>query len=671
MKLKIGTRKSALALRQVRETVKALTQKDPSLEFEIIGIDTMGDKDKEISLCGTEGTDFFTREIEAALLDGLIDIAVHSAKDLPEEIPAGLKIAAITEGVEPRDVLVFRKGLHTGRYKNIIEKLPAGAVVGTSSERRKTQILAVRPDVGISDIRGTVDDRLRQLDNGKYDALILAAAGLIRLGLRKRISGYLGFETAHLQGKLALEVRVDDMDSGRVASLIDGRGGWGRVFLVGAGPGDAELISVKGDRLLKSCDAVVYDSLSNIALIEGLDCKKIFVGKRKGSHYKEQDEINQTLVRLALEGKNTVRLKGGDPLIFGRGLEEADYLRKHFVKYEIVPGITAALAASAYAEIPLTKRGGSPYVTLSSGHHEENTFIPEAGYKGTAVYYMAASRVNAIAYRLLKNGMSESTPAAVVSNASLVNQITYAGTLGSFLTGKEYNSPAIFIVGASAVNRGKSWFDLKKKILFTGTNPDRYRDHGELLNNAMIELKSVVKKITVRDTGKYDAIVFTSKHGVKYFFEAFNRAGNDSRDLYGKKIYSVGSVTSAELAKYGIRPDIQAVFETAEGLVTEFRKRRIKGKKVMLPCSVLSYDTLRKGLASLGNKAVPFVVYKNILPRKAAKLDLTGIDSVIFTSPSCVNNFKKVYGGIPADKEIITTGKITKEAADNAKIQES
>lgn len=633
---------------------------------------TAGDMDLKTSLSTKEGTDFFTREIEAALLNGAIDVAVHSAKDLPHAIPAGLKIAAITKGIESRDALVLRKGITIGRTKlGPVEDLPAGFIVGTSSQRRKEQILKARPDIKVRDIRGAVDERVKQLDGGKYGAIIIAAAGLIRLGMTDRISAYLDIETAHLQGKLAIEARENDIEAVNIASEIDDRPNWGKVHLVGAGPGNAELISVKGARLLKECKTVVYDSLSGAGLLDGLNCEKIFAGKRKGSHHMEQEEINSLLVRLALSGRDTVRLKGGDPVIFGRGLEEADYLKRYFVQYDIVPGITAALAASSYAEIPLTKRGSSSYVTLSTGFPQENIFIPGPGYKGTVVYYMAASTVKNVAELLIKNGSPEKTPAALVSNAGSALQKTHTGTLKSFTQEKEYDAPAVFIAGEAAVKNGKSWHENEKKILFTGTTPERYRHLGELECSPMIELKGLIKTISAKSIKKYGCIVFTSKHGVKYFFEAFNRAGSDSRALSGKKIFSVGSVTSAELEKHGIKPDIQAVFETAQGLLDEFKKRKIRGENVLLPCSALSYDTLGKGLSALGNRVKSLIVYENIMPEHAAQKDLTGLDAIVFTSPSCVKNFKKIYGSVPAGLEIITTGRITKEAAVNEKIQAS
>ncbi len=198
-KLRIGTRGSRLALAQVGEVVRSIGAWDT----EVITLDTTGDLDKETPIDQVEGTDFFTDRIEKALLDEEIDLAVHSAKDLPDNLPEGLKIAALTDSIDPADVLVSRGNLK-------LAELPAAARVGTSSRRRKEQIGKTRPDLRILDLRGNIEERLGKLDAGEYDAIIIAAAGLIRLGLKERITERLPFETAQGQGSLALEIREND-----------------------------------------------------------------------------------------------------------------------------------------------------------------------------------------------------------------------------------------------------------------------------------------------------------------------------------------------------------------------------------------------------------------------------------------------------------------------------
>lgn len=200
-KLRVGTRGSRLALAQTNEVVGWLGGWDAS----VITFNTTGDRDKETPIDRVEGTDFFTDRIEKALLEGKIDLAVHSAKDVPDAVPEGLMIAAVTRSIDPDDVLVSRDKLK-------LAQLPAGVKVGTSSRRRKEQLLKLRPDLEVVNLRGNIDERLARLDAGEYNAIVVAAAGLIRLGLEKRINERLSFETVKGQGSLALEIRENDVE---------------------------------------------------------------------------------------------------------------------------------------------------------------------------------------------------------------------------------------------------------------------------------------------------------------------------------------------------------------------------------------------------------------------------------------------------------------------------
>lgn len=216
---KVGTRSSPLALKQVEEVLGELEKKHISLELEIISIDTYGDKDKITSISEIEGTDFFTKEIDEALLSGDIDIAVHSAKDLADDMPQGLRIAAVTESIDPHDVLVSKGDLS-------IDDLPYGAKVGTSSIRRKTQLKKYRNDLQVVDIRGNIGERLEILRDSDLDAILIAAAGLIRLGLSGKIAQRLNFDIMlphDLQGALAIAVREDDVELIRILRKLDSR----------------------------------------------------------------------------------------------------------------------------------------------------------------------------------------------------------------------------------------------------------------------------------------------------------------------------------------------------------------------------------------------------------------------------------------------------------------
>ena len=218
-KYRVGTRKSPLALKQVEEVLRGLKKFYPSIKIEIVGIDPYGDKDKVTPISDIEGTDFFTREIDDSLLKGEIDFSVHSAKDLPDNLRKGLIIAAITESIDPYDVLVSKSGL-------ALDKLPSGTKVGTSSMRRKTQLREYRSDFEIVDIRGNIEERLYRLDNSDLDAIVTAAAGLVRLGLENRITQRIPFEILRphpLQGALAIIVREDDSNLRKMLAVLDMR----------------------------------------------------------------------------------------------------------------------------------------------------------------------------------------------------------------------------------------------------------------------------------------------------------------------------------------------------------------------------------------------------------------------------------------------------------------
>lgn len=219
----------------------------------------------------------------------------------------------------------------------------------------------------------------------------------------------------------------------------------GSVYLVGFGPGDPELLTVKGLKLLKSADIIFYDDLTNKEYLLKFKAEKVYVGKRKDNHSHEQEAINQMLYEAASTGKKVVRLKGGDPMLFAHGGEEIEFLHSRFIKVEVVPGVTAALAAAAFANIPLTHRGISSSVTLSTGHAKTNIHVPESG---TLVYYMGASNLHKIAEEVMHKGWNPETPVLLVYNASAPDQKEYYTTLQEVVDYPEsYQTPLIIIIG--------------------------------------------------------------------------------------------------------------------------------------------------------------------------------------------------------------------------------
>jgi uroporphyrinogen III methyltransferase/synthase len=646
-----------------------------SAKFDIIGIDTSGDLDKISSISQTEGSDFFTDNIDSALLNKTIDIALHSAKDLPDEFPEGITVAAITDGIDKRDVLVVRRDL-VDFLKD--KDIPKSFSIATSSKRRKKQISQYFPDAVIKDIRGNIEERLSLLDNGYADGLVIAAAGLIRLGLEKRIFKYLPFTVHPLQGKLAFCIREDDLSLKTALEKIDTRKKWGKAYLVGGGPGDPELITVKAHRILETADIVLYDALVSAEVLNIIpkSVTKIECGKRKGNHSASQEEINNLIFTYIEKGKTIARLKGGDPLIFARGGEEIEFLKRNFADYDIVPGISAVQGVSAYCEIPLTRRGVSSSLLLLTGHPIESLEAPTPDFAGTIAIYMGATQTKKIASLFFQKGWLPDTPVIAVSNASLYNQEKrYMKLIDLASSQEKIKTPALLIIGKVAeYGKTKSRFEHKKKVLFTGTSPDKYRDYGEPVIRPMIELAPLDDKSNlhkaIRNINGYDAIVFTSKHAVRFFFEALYSSEKDARSLSELQVYSIGRVTSGELKNYGIIPDGQPVFESAEGLIEYFIKHKIRNKKIIIPRSNLAHPELPEGLRKIGNSVDTVDTYKNVAPSESPNIDFDFIDTVIFTSPSGVKNFKKIYKNrLKPGTEIITTGKITQQEVENEKIK--
>ena len=509
---RIGTRGSKLALIQTEFVKRRLEAAYPEDTFEIVTIRTKGDvvTDRPIAAIGDSA--LFTREIENALRDGRIDLAVHSMKDLAAECPPGLTLAKAWTREDPRDALVARDGVRS------IEDLPRGAVVATGSVRRTALLRRMRPDLDVVDIRGNVDTRLRKLfdpkpDEPRLDAVVLAVAGLKRLGRDEVISQRIPEEQmipACNQGQLAIELRASDAELkakvdalgddaaeavacaerlflrengsdcrrpvGAVAriekgvltmscvsgtdetDLVFSRRTAGAVTLVGAGPGDPELVTVKGLKAIREADAIVYDRLATDALLEEAkpDCERIYVGKASGRHTLPQAEINALLMRLALVHRRVVRLKGGDPFVFGRGGEEMAYLTRVGVPCRTIPGVSSAVAAAEAVRIPVTHRGVASAFEVVTAHARDGEalaldFSRMQDERRTYVFLMGLARVGEIAAGLMAAGRSAGTLAAVVSAATTPEERCVTGTLadiGARTAEAGLASPAVLVVGA-------------------------------------------------------------------------------------------------------------------------------------------------------------------------------------------------------------------------------
>jgi len=436
----------------------------------------------------------------------------------------------------------------------------------------------------------------------------------------------------------------------------------GYVYIMGAGPGDPELLTIKAERVLHEVDVILYDNLVSSELIEQFDALKIYTGKRKDRHHFEQDAINEEIVRHARQGKTVARLKGGDPFVFGRGGEEIAYMRKKGVDYEIIPGITAAHGASAYTEIPLTMRNISSSVAFCTGHPLEKIHVPDAD---TIVYYMVASAASDVSKALIDKGKSEATKVAIVQNATRYNQKIFAGTLGE-LKNRDLQvvSPALLILGEN-INEfiADSWYAKKKKVLIAGDDSGRYTArHHVIVRYPFTVVKSIDSqevKRCMEEIGDYSCILFTDNRAVRYFFNALLQSGKDARYLAKASICATGKKVSAELLRHGVKPDY---LFGAENIVEELKTARgngFSGGDVLLPGSGSNDDPLVNALTALQNRVTPLQVHVQGLDSSDELIDLDCIDEIYFSSPSCVENFKSFYEAIPENITVTTADRET------------
>jgi uroporphyrinogen III methyltransferase/synthase len=449
----------------------------------------------------------------------------------------------------------------------------------------------------------------------------------------------------------------------------------GKVYLVGAGPGDPGLITVKGLQLLSQAEAVVYDRYVGIELLDNVraDAEKIYVGKTGAQHAKEQHEINQILVDKANEGKMTVRLKGGDPFVFGRGGEEAEVLVENNISFEIVPGITSAIAVPAYAGIPVTHRDSASSFAVVTGHEDPTKRSSRIKWDklatgvDTLVFLMGMENLSIIVAQLIKHGRPHTTPVAVINDGTRPSQRAVVGTLADIVAksaAAKLTNPAIIIVGEVASLREKlQWFDNRplfgKKVLVT-----RSRHQASALSKLLsergaipvelpaIDIQNIAEnkelRLAITELASYDWIIFTSVNGVDAFFNELRTLKLDSRALNGIKVGAIGTVTAKAVEAKGLAPDFVPSEFTTDGILADIKKYDIKGKRFLLPRADIVDSQLTDGLVRLGAKVKDVAVYKTLpatdsIAKIREMLLSGGIDIITFASSSTVTNLMAVF----------------------------
>lgn len=485
--------------------------------------------------------------------------------------------------------------------------------------------------------------------------------------------------------------------------------GKGIVFLVGAGPGDVGLITVRGKQLLESADAIVYDALANTALLPP-DAKEsgrpelYYVGKRGGDERSApQSEINDLLVKLARQGKRVVRLKGGDPLVFGRGSEEAQALNDAIIPFEIVPGVTAGIAAPAYAGIPVTHRGMATSVTFVTGHEDPDkagtqtdwvSLAKVAAKGGTLVLYMGVKTLPSISAALIKAGLQGDIPAAAIQWGTHAKQRTVVGTLETLASDIEkagLSAPVITVVGWPVVLRDEmAWFENRplfgKRIVVTrasqqaSTLSEKLREQGadviEMPATRIARLDLAPLREVIGSISDYQWIIFTSQNAVSLFWEQLLSSGRDSRALANVKVCAVGPSTAGALLDIGIAVDVVPERFVAEGLLEMLSSRNdVTGSNVLYVAADGARDVLPQGLNELGASVTMLPVYRSVADGAGADklkraLEAGQVDLVTFTSASSVQGYVDAVGE-DASKlaPAASIGPITTEAVHAAGIE--
>jgi uroporphyrinogen III methyltransferase/synthase len=476
----------------------------------------------------------------------------------------------------------------------------------------------------------------------------------------------------------------------------------GIVYLVGAGPGDPGLLTVKGKECLEQADIVLYDYLANPALLDHAPAhaERIYVGRRGRGQYQDQMEINRLLIEHAQAGQVVVRLKGGDPFVFGRGGEEAEAVAAAGVPFEIVPGVTAAIAVPAYAGIPVTHRTLASTVTVVTGHEDpsKGTTVIDwpklAATSGTLVFMMGMKTLPMIVSRLLEDGRPADTPVAAVRWGTKAEQRTIIGTLRDIVAKTAeagLEPPTVIVVGDVVKLREQlNWFEKRplfgKRIVLTRAQ-EQAGEFARLLRAYGAEPISAptIKMIPPSDwdaldqaiaaLSSYSWLIFTSVNGIAPFMERLKTARRDVRALAHLQIGAIGPRTAEELRRYGLTADLIPSEYQAEGMVAAMSRHELRGTKVLIPRAEVAREMLPEQLRAQGATVDVIAVYRTVPPeaglsRLKEQIQAGAIDVITFTSSSTVTNFVDLIGGaqearrLGAKTTIACIGPITARTAE-------
>jgi uroporphyrinogen III methyltransferase/synthase len=470
----------------------------------------------------------------------------------------------------------------------------------------------------------------------------------------------------------------------------------GRVYLVGAGPGDLGLATLRGKECIEAADVIVYDHLANPEMLAWArdDAEIIYAGKEPGEHSLGQAEINALLVDKAREGKEVVRLKGGDPFVFGRGAEEAQAVVDAGIQFEVVPGITSAIAGPAYAGIPVTHRAENSHVTFFTGHEDPAKTESAIDYAalaklgGTQVMLMGVERLGSITGEMLKQGVRGDLPVALVCWATTGRQETLTGTLQDIAqraVASGFEAPAVAVFGdVVSLHDSLNWYEKRplsgKRIVVTRT-----RKQASVLSNKLRALGAQVIELPtiriepptdlrefaelVQDAHIYEWIVFTSANGVEAFFEIFFKLYDDAREIGGARIAAIGPATAQRVKDFHFHVDLQPDEFIAEAVAKEFQKQgSVENVRILAVRAEKARDVLPKELSAAGAIVDEAFAYRTVPETRDTtgarrQLAREGADLITFTSSSTVENFLALGLPWPKGMQVASIGPITSKTA--------
>ncbi len=656
----MGSRDSNLARIQTRFALDRLCERVPGLRFEESFFSSPGDREQDVDLRKAP-PDFFTRDLDEALLDGRLDAALHSAKDMPEQFPDGIDWVWLPWREDARDALVLASGRG-------MADLPSHPVAGVSSPRREAWCRKHFPNAELRPIRGTIERRLAQLDDGGFDLLIMAGAALSRLGLENRITQWIPIEELSPpdgQGVLGLSFRAKDRRFRCLRDLFVKT-----VTLAGAGVGDAEQATMACVAALRMADVCLFDALIAPGLLDLLPsaARRFDVGKRCGESGAGQDTIVEQLLLHARRGNRVVRLKGGDPGLFGRLAEETEALEAHGLAFRVLPGISSLQAATG-AGFLLTRRGVSRGFTVMTPREQQGGIASirmDERARLPMVLFMALRVADDVVEQLRADGWPDETPVALVFSAGSEDETILQSTLAGMpelVKTHRHDRPGLMIIGEAARRSySRSHGALAgKRILLTCSRASMekaaqyVRDFGGLpVCRSLLKITPCKQALEVlRGIAGYDWVVLTSPSAVFALFELMDEAHLDIRQL--PRVIVCGPGTAFAVNTRLVRPALMPVSDfEINGLKTILAQHVESGSRVLRLRSDLAGSAPAGVIAELGAKVDDVVLYRN---ERIEYDKFPGFDAAVITSASAARRLVEILGAsCLAQKDLAAIG---------------